>query len=154
MRIAEFADLDAVALADALREGAVSRSEVIEAARSACAMLNPSLNAVLEFYADALERVADADVGDIAQCSPLAGVPILRKDIGAGEAGRLQECGSRLLVGHRSARDSAYVELCRRAGMIFVGRSATPEFAISSARRLHRHGSGSPARRTDGEKTQ
>jgi amidase len=133
MRIAEFADLDAVALADALREGTVSRSEVIEAARSACAMLNPSLNAVLEFYADALERVAVADVGDLAQCSPLAGVPILRKDIGAGEAGRLQECGSRLLVGHRSARDSAYVELCRRAGMIFVGRSATPEFAISSA---------------------
>jgi amidase len=133
MRIAEFAELDAIALAGALREGAVSRSEVIEAARSASAMLNPSLNAVLEFYADALEPVAVAHVGDLAQCSPLAGVPILRKDIGAGEAGRLQECGSRLLVGHRAARDSAFVELCRRAGMIFVGRSATPEFAISSA---------------------
>jgi amidase len=133
MRIAEFAELDAIALAGALREGAVCRSEVIEAARSACAMLNPSLNAVLEFYSDALEHVAVANVGDLAQCSPLAGVPILRKDIGAGEAGRLQECGSRLLVGRRAARDSAFVELCRRAGMIFVGRSATPEFAISSA---------------------
>jgi amidase len=133
MRIAEFAELDAIALTGALREGAVCQSEVIEAARSACAMLNPSLNAVLEFYSDALEHVAVANVGDLAQCSPLAGVPILRKDIGAGEAGRLQECGSRLLVGRRASRDSAFVELCRRAGMIFVGRSATPEFAISSA---------------------
>ena len=133
MRIAEFADLDAIALADALREGAVSRSEVIQAAQGACAMLNPSLNAVLEFYADALECAADAGSGDFAQRGPLAGAPILRKDIGAAEAGRLQECGSRLLAGHRAARDSAYVELCRRAGMIFVGRSATPEFAISSA---------------------
>ena len=133
MRIAEFADLDAIALAGALREGAVSRSEVIQAAQGACAMLNPSLNAVLEFYADALECAADAGSGDFAQCGPLTGAPILRKDIGAAEAGRLQECGSRLLAGHRAARDSAYVEMCRRAGMIFVGRSATPEFAISSA---------------------
>jgi amidase len=133
MRIAEFAELDAIALASALREGAVSRSEVIQAAQDACAMLNPALNAVLEFYADALECAADAGSADIAQRGPLAGVPILRKDIGAAEAGRLQECGSRLLVGQRAARDSAYVELCRRAGMIFVGRSATPEFAISSA---------------------
>ena len=133
MRIADFAELDGIALAGALREGTVSQSEVIQAAQSACAMLNPLLNAVLEFYADALEPVAVAGAMDFAQRSPLAGVPILRKDIGATEAGRLQECGSRLLIGHRAARDSAYVELCRRAGMIFVGRSATPEFAISSA---------------------
>ncbi|HWS69531.1 MAG TPA: amidase [Steroidobacteraceae bacterium] len=133
MRIAEFAKMDGIALAGALRVGTVSQSEVIQAARSASTLLNPSLNAVLEFYADALERVAVAGVADFAQRGPLAGVPILRKDIGAAEAGRLQECGSRLLVGHRAARDSAYVELCRRAGMIFVGRSATPEFAISSA---------------------
>src|ERR1700732_4868169 len=106
MRIAEFAVSDGIALAGALRAGTVSQSEVIEAARGACAMLNPSLNAVLEFYADAAERVADAGVGDFAQGRPLAGVPILRKDIGAAEAGRLQECGSRLLVGHRPARDS------------------------------------------------
>src|SRR5450631_1026904 len=124
MRMAEYAESDACALAGALREGGITQSEVIQAARSACAALNPSLNAVLEFYDDALDRVVDAGVGDFAQRSPLAGVPILRKDVGATEAGRLQECGSRLLVGHRTARNSAYVELCRRAGMIFVGRSA------------------------------
>jgi amidase len=133
MRIAEFAELDAVALAQALRTGTVSQSEAIQAAHGACAMLNPSLNAVLEFYADALERVAGGGPCDFADRGPLAGVPILRKDIGAAEAGRLQESGSRLRAGHRAARDSAYVELCRRAGMIFVGRSATPEFAFSSA---------------------
>jgi amidase len=133
MRIAEFAESDGIALADALREGSLSRSEVIDAAHGACAKVNPSLNAVLEFYADALERVAGAMIGGSAPDRPLAGVPILRKDIGAAEAGRLQECGSRLLVGHRAARDSTYVELCRSAGMVFVGRSATPEFAFSSA---------------------
>ncbi|MEA3109360.1 MAG: amidase [Gammaproteobacteria bacterium] len=133
MRMAEYAELDANALADALREGTVTQSEVIQAARSVCAALNPSLNAVLEFYADAQEAVAEAGERNLARSGPLAGVPILRKDVGATEAGRLQECGSRSLVGHRAARDSAYVQLCRRAGLIFVGRSATPEFAISSA---------------------
>jgi amidase len=133
MRLAEFAELDGIALAHALCDGSVSRSEVIEAAHGACAMVNPSLNAVLEFYADALECSAGAMAGGSAPGGPLAGVPMLRKDIGAAEAGRLQECGSRLLIGHRAARDSAYVALCRRAGMVFVGRSATPEFAISSA---------------------
>ena len=138
MRIAEFAESDGIALARALREGAVTRSEVIQAARGACEALNPSLNAILEFYSDALEvagtrePAADAGMAGFAP-SPLAGVPILRKDVGATEAGRLQECGSRLLVGHRAARDSTYVELCERAGLIFVGRSATPEFAFSSA---------------------
>lgn len=126
LNLADYTSLDGLALASAIRQGELSVAEVIDAARAACSAVNPAINAVLEFYSDV--RAPQA-----APSGALGGVPILRKDLGATEAGRLQECGSRFLRGNRSTRDSAYVELCRRAGLIFVGRSATPEFGFSSA---------------------
>ena len=123
---AEYARLDGIALAEAIRRRELSVAEAVDAARAACAAVNPAINAVLEFYADPASVAAEAS-------GPLAGVPVLRKDSGAAEAGRLQEHGSRLMVGCRPSGDSHFVELCRRAGLVFVGRSATPEFAFSSA---------------------
>jgi amidase len=127
MKLHEYANRDGIALAAALRQGEVTAHEIIEAARAACAAVNPTLNAVVEFYAEVAESDGAPATG------ALAGVPLLRKDLGAAEAGRLQECGSRLLLGHRPVRNSTYVTLCRNAGLRFVGRSTTPEFAISSA---------------------
>lgn len=126
MTLDEYTRLDAIALAAAIRAGECTVAEVVDAAHRACAAVNPALNAVLEMYADPAMPVAPND-------GLLAGVPMLRKDSGATEAGRLQEHGSRLMVGCRPLQDSHYVALCRRAGLVFVGRSALPEFAFSSA---------------------
>lgn len=116
--------LDATALADLVQKRAVSPRGLAETARAAHDRLNPAINAVVEFYDDA-ESLSGPTEGSFA------GVPFLRKDLGAVEAGRLQECGSRLLQGQRATTDSAYTRRAKAAGLRFVGRSAVPELAFS-----------------------
>ena len=108
MRLSEYAAFDACGLAELVCAGQVRSDELARLAFEACAKVNPQLNAVIEFYEDA-ETVAGAD-GGIFQ-----GVPFLRKDLGATEAGRLQECGSRLFQGRRAEIDSNFFQLARRA---------------------------------------
>ena len=81
----------------------MTASELAGLAHSAYQKVNPELNAVLEFYEDA-ESVKGADTG------LFPGVPFLRKDIGATEAGRLQEIGCRLFKGHRPTHDSYFTQ--------------------------------------------
>lgn len=116
---------DATGLAELVRKGQVSALELTQAARAAHEALNPALNAVVEFYDDAESLTGPLD-------GPFAGVPFLRKDIGPSEAGRLQECGSRLMQGHVSAVESHFTRRAKAGGLRYVGRSTTPEFAFSA----------------------
>jgi amidase len=124
MNLAEYSTLDATALGRLVAAGEVSAAELAALAWAAYDALNPTLNAILEFYDDA-ESVPGAEGG------ALAGVPFLRKDIGATEAGRLQEMGSRLFAGYRPAEDSYYIARARAGGLRILGRSAVPELATS-----------------------
>ena len=125
MQLAEYARCDAVELAHLARTGAVRPDEILAAAREAVAETNDQLNAVLELYEDVVP-VTGAD-------GSLFAVPILRKDLGVTEAGRLIECGSRLLRGVRAGQTTAFARLVQEAGGRFIGRSTTPEFGISSS---------------------
>ncbi|RWI00198.1 MAG: amidase [Mesorhizobium sp.] len=124
MKLTEYVEYDATGLASLVRKGEVTAVDLIRLARQAHDEVNPRLNAIIEFYEDA-ETVAGADEG------LLNGVPFLRKDIGATEAGRLQEKGSRLFKGYRSNTDSYFFRRARAAGLRTIGRTTTPEFAAS-----------------------
>ena len=124
MTLNEYLDQDATGLGRLVNAGEVSAAELIRLAREAHDRVNPTINAVIEFYADA-ETVAGADSGIFN------GVPFLRKDIGTCEAGRLQECGSRLLQGHRAEVDSFFFQRARAHGLRTIGRTTTPEFGVS-----------------------
>jgi len=52
------------------------------------------------------------------------------KDIGAGEGGRRQESGSRLMKGYVADKDSFLTTLFKKAGLTLLGRTTTPEFAL------------------------
>ncbi|MBH5373498.1 amidase family protein [Bradyrhizobium glycinis] len=52
-------------------------------------------------------------------------------DLGAAEAGRLQECGSRLFKGHRPQTESYFIRRARESGLRVVGRTTVPEFGMS-----------------------
>lgn len=123
---------DATALAALVQRGDASPRDLIRAARARHDAVNPALNAVIEFYDDA-ETLS-------ARQGPLTGVPFLRKDIGATEAGRLQECGSRLLRGNRPDHDGHFIRRARDAGLHIVGRSAVPEFAFAGFTETLLHG--------------
>ena len=75
---------DASALAAMLRSGEVSPRELVVAAGEAANKVNPEINAIVELYADVPDSIDESKLGD----GPFRGVPFLRKDIGADEAGR------------------------------------------------------------------
>lgn len=124
MNLREYASYDATGLGKLVSTGQVSASELVHLAREAYDRVNPHINAVIEFYADA-DHVGGADAG------PFNGVPFFRKDLGATEADRLQEKGSRLFKGHRPTTESYYFRSARAAGLRTIGRTTTPEFGTS-----------------------
>lgn len=124
MRLSEYVDYDATGLAALVSTGQVTPSELARLAREAHDEVNPSINAVIEFYEDA-ETVAGANGG------LFHGVPFLRKDIGGTEAGRLQEKGSRLFKGCRSDIDTYFFQSAWKSGLRTVGRTTTPELGMS-----------------------
>ena len=120
MNVEEYLSYDAVGLADLVRSGEVSPESLVRCATERHEQTAASINAVVEIYDDS-DSVADPD-------GVLAGVPILRKDYGSTEAGRLVEMGSALARGVRATETSVFFGRLAAAGAVTVGRSAVPEF--------------------------
>ncbi len=123
--ITDYLAADAVRLAARVRAGDVSAGELKVAATARHHQTSSAINAVVEWYAD---PDPPRPAGALAE-APLAGVPFLRKDIGATEAGRLVEMGSRLAKGNRASVTSPYFERMVAAGVQVLGRTTVPEFA-------------------------
>ncbi len=121
MDAADYLAADAVGLAALVAADEVTVEEVAAAATARHEATDDAINAVVEWYDD------PAPVEAIG--GPFAGVPFLRKDIGAGEAGRLVEMGSRLAAGLRATVTDPYLTSITAAGARVVGRSTVPEFA-------------------------
>jgi amidase len=124
MNIREYADLDGTALAAVVRRGELPMREVTEAAIAAIDAVNPTLNAVVERYADAFD---ERKLGD----GPFRGVPFLIKDVGQQFAGRKAESGSELRAGYVTPANNYYAENVIAAGFNPVGRSNVPEFSMA-----------------------
>jgi len=126
MNLVEYSKCDGVALADLVRRGEVSPTELALLLLEAVEKINPQINAVLEIYQDRVEALDDQKISD----GPFSGVPFLMKDIGASEGGRLQESGSKLMQGHVAVNDSFLTTFFKNAGLTLLGRTTTPEFAL------------------------
>lgn len=124
----EWADHDGVALAAAIKRGALTATEAAYQAASAIALVNPSLEAVLETFVDIID---DPEKEGSEPEGGLYGVPMLLKDLAAGLAGRKQEQGSRLFKDHVAPHTDPIVDNFLQAGLIPIGRSATPEFGLA-----------------------
>src|SRR5207244_887179 len=83
---------------------------------------NPLLNAVVTRLYDTAREQARSARG------PFAGVPYLLKDLVVELAGAPFSEGSRYLRGVVSHVDSALVTRLRRAGLVIVGKTNTPEY--------------------------
>ena len=77
MKLEEYSAYDGLGLAELIRNGEVSASEVAQAAIDAIDQLNPELNAVIETYPD---RIAGLDAGKLPG-GALKGSPFLIKDL-------------------------------------------------------------------------
>lgn len=131
--------LDAVALAEAVRSGELSAREVVTEAISRIEALDPDLNAVVGRRFD--EALAEVDAG--LPDGPLRGVPFLIKDLGTEVAGLPATQGSRLFAEGVSAADSELIRRYKRAGLVVLGTTNTPEFGLNASTESQLHG---PAR--------
>jgi amidase len=127
MTLAEYADHDGLGLAELVKRGEVSANQLAACALEAIHKVNPQLNAVSEVYE---QRARKADTLFNAK-APFAGVPFLMKDIGAGEAGKKQEMGSRLALAYKTTVTAVLTKYFKDAGLILLGRTTAPEFALS-----------------------
>ena len=127
MNLVEYSHYDGLGLAEIIRKGDLSSTEAAELFIAAVNKVNPQINSVVEVYDDALDITKDA----LNSKGPFAGVPFLRKDLGATEGGRLQEWGSRLFKGYVPDKDSFLMTRFKRAGLVTLGRSTVPELGIS-----------------------
>jgi amidase len=120
-------ELDGIALAALIGKGEVSAEEVIEASIERAERLNPVLHAVVHPYYDLAREQARRGLPK----SPLSGVPMLLKNTGFEAEGMLLSTGSELHRNTVSTRDSTITARYKAAGMVIIGRSNTPEFALS-----------------------
>ncbi len=120
----EYSRLDGTALAEMIRRRDVSAGEVRQVALAAVARFNPKLNAVLEILDDA----SAADIAALRPDAPFAGVPFLIKELALHAGGAPCRMGSRLAAGFSFPTDTELMARFRRAGLVTIGTTQTPEF--------------------------
>lgn len=117
---------DGLGIAELIRKKEVSRKEVIETAITRIEGINPTINAVIhKFYANAMKNAKE-----IESDGPLDGVPILLKNITQEVAGEKITSGSQGLKNFRSTADATYTKQLKKAGLIMLGHTNVPEFAL------------------------
>jgi amidase len=119
-------DADATALAAAVEQGETSPEALLEIAMTRVEERNQAINAVIVRMYDEAKAAIAAGLPE----GPFRGVPFLLKDLGAHWAGLPTGSGSRLLRRHPAAADSEIVRRFRRAGLVVIGKTNTPELGI------------------------
>lgn len=127
----ELHELDALAMAAAVRTGEVTPLELVEHHLARIAQLNDVYDAFITVTAEQARAKALSwkGMGD-APSSPLAGVPTAVKDQ-IGTVGVPTSFGSAALRDFISPVDGACAALIDAAGMISLGKTNLPEFAAS-----------------------
>ncbi|WP_442598543.1 amidase [Neobacillus sp. D3-1R] len=120
-----YKEYDGLGLAELVKKKEVHPKELVEEAIRLTNSLNPKLNAVIYRMYEEARKLAETDLS-----GTFAGVPMFLKDISQEMEGQPITSGSKALQGFKSKVDSEYVKRLREAGVIFLGRTNVPEFAL------------------------
>ncbi|WP_170206294.1 amidase [Halopolyspora algeriensis] len=134
--------LPARQIADLVRRRVVTATDVVSEHLRRVAALNTDLNAftaVVDDQALAAARAVDDALSAGEEVPPLAGVPFSVKDVIAVSGLPLQ-AGSPAMAGVRAEQDATAVARLRTAGAICLGKTNTPEFALSTQTWSPTHG--------------
>src|SRR5258708_18964940 len=93
----EWSSLDGVALAERVRAGELTATELAAQAAVGIGKVNPSLSGVIEIFDDV---VSSPGKDGVNLDGSFAGLPFLMKDLGPTMKGRLQGMGSLLVRGN------------------------------------------------------
>jgi len=128
MGFSDYEKYDAVGLAELVARGDVSADELLDEALARMETLNPALNAVVIPMAEQARATLKAGV----PAGPLSGVPFLVKDLALNYAGVPTTHGCQLFAENVPARDSELMRRYKNAGLVTFGKSASPEFGLTT----------------------
>ena len=123
----DYSSFDALALAELVRTKQVTPLELVDSAIARIEALNPKLNAVVHRMYDRARAQAKLPLSD----ARFHGVPFMLKDLLSWYEGEPTTSGSRLYEGWIAPHDTEIVKRYRRAGVIVVGKTNTPEFGLT-----------------------
>ncbi len=124
--IADFHLYDGLAVAELVRRREISPRDAVQSSIRRIEALNPRLNAVVHRMFERALSDAEGPVPD----GPFGGVPFLLKDLLSWYEGEPITSGSRLFKGWIAPHDSEMVRRYKRAGLLVVGKTNTPEFGL------------------------
>jgi amidase len=124
--MADLSELDALAQAELVRRGDLQPIELVDAAIARVERVNPTLNAVVTPMFDLAREAARGRLPD----GPFTGVPFLLKDLFAAYAGVRLTNGATVCQFLVPNHDSELVRRYKRAGLVVIGKTNTPEFGI------------------------
>ncbi len=129
---------DGLGLAQLIARGDAHPREVLDVAIELCEEVNPQLNAVV---VPDFERAREqASSMSNRPSGSYGGVPFLLKDLYAGMAGLRLTNGSCLYRDNVPDDDTFLVERYKKAGLVVFGRSASPEFGLTTTTESVLHG--------------
>jgi amidase len=123
-------DLDAVALAGAIRSGRVARAEVVEAAIARTEAVNPALNGLAYAAFDIARGLANDNASNGAGF--FSGVPTFIKD-NIDVAGQPSMRGADAWKPSPAVADSEMTRVLLATGLVSLGKTQMSEFGFSAA---------------------
>ncbi|QPF81817.1 amidase [Bradyrhizobium genosp. L] len=135
MGFKEFANYDAVGLAELVRNKDVTAKELLDEAVARTAKVDPQINAVVVKHYDYAEQQIARGLPD----GPFTGVPFLIKDLDP-LAGTGTTSGASVLRDNIADHNSTLVQRFLDAGLVMFGKSASPEFGLMPTTESRLHG--------------
>jgi Asp-tRNA(Asn)/Glu-tRNA(Gln) amidotransferase A subunit family amidase len=123
----EFRQQDAVGLAALIRDRQVSSAEVRDTVLQLAELQKRPVNALTEVFGDEIGR----QIERLDPAAPLAGVPMMIKDIGIFYEGTDNWNGGGAFLRTRGPFDSTITARYKQAGLVICGKTTTCELALN-----------------------
>ncbi|MFH1137968.1 MAG: amidase [Pseudomonadota bacterium] len=122
----EYDRYDGLGLAELIRKGEVKPAEVCDEARNRIENIDPKINSVVVKMFEEARGMSE----DNRSSGLFAGVPFLIKDLGYSFAGYPLSNGCKSLKNNIPDRDCEMVARYKKAGLVTLGKTNTPEFGL------------------------
>ncbi|CAI8393690.1 MAG: amidase [Hyphomonadaceae bacterium] len=125
----DYANYDALGLAELVRTRQISAEEVLDAALVRAEKAQPELNCFANMFPD----IARSQIKDGLRAGPFMGVPYPTKDLAVQIKGAPLTNGSRAWKDNVSDVNSVITERFKTAGMTLFGTTTSPEFGLTTS---------------------
>ncbi|MBA53113.1 MAG: amidase [Pseudomonadales bacterium] len=126
MRFDEYRQLDGTEIALQIGNGNLHKDEVLECAIARAVEVNPKINAIVTPYFDQARSYIQSDLPK----GPFMGVPVLLKDLVGELKGFVTGNGTAVCKYDVAKRTSTLYKRYSQMGMVFIGKTNTPEFGL------------------------